>query len=233
MLSKKRQPSKRSVGSVSSKKSPESRSQLDNTGNTAADVLVEAPNGAQLSPGLTLSSTGAAKSLTNGSRNSLQGRASLSDDQNTVRTLLEDATWSVETDQDGTHNLPAPPPTDISNIPDFNAFSWPLFTTDTDWQFDFDIPFTAEHTSASTGASSTAFTELDMSQFYNRPTQGFDSAGCSGELIEYFSLSKKVSTECCILGLTWWLLHILTQARIARREVFWVRNLFSSWKDKR
>ncbi len=206
MLSKKRQPSKKSVGSVSSDKSPESRSRLDDTGNNAADVLVEAPNGAQLSPGLTLSSTGAANSRTNGSRNILQGRASLSDNQNIVRTLPEDATWSVETDRDGTHNLPPPPPpppppsTDISNVPDSNAFSWPLFTTDTDWQFNFDIPFTAEHTSASTGASSTSLTELDMSQFYNRPTQGFDSAGCSGELIEYLSLSEKVSPDAAFLA---------------------------------
>ena len=220
MLSKKRQPSKKSVGSVSSEKSSESRSQLEDTSNTAADVLVEAPNGAQLSPGLTLSSTGAANSLTNGSRNSLQGRASLPDDQNTVWTLPEDATWSVERDGDGTHNLPpAPPPTDISNVPDSNAFSWPLFTTDTDWQFDFDIPFTAEHTSASTGASSTALTELDMSQFYNRPTQGFDSAGCSGELIEYLSLSEKVSTDAAFLA--WHSgFYTLTQARSAQREVF-------------
>lgn len=201
MLSKKRQPSKKSVGSMSPEKSPESRSQLDDTGNTAAEVLVEASIGAQLSPGLILSSTGAASSLESGSRNSLQGRASISDDQSTVQNLPEDATWSVETDEDGSHNyLPPPPPTDINNVLDSNAFFWPLFTTDSQWQFDFDIPFTAEHTSASTGASSTAFTELDMSPFDNRPTQGSDSAGCSKELIEYLSFSEKVSTDTAFLA---------------------------------
>lgn len=192
MLSKKRQPSKKSVGSVSSEKHPESRSQLDDTVNTAADVLIEAPFGAQTSPGMNFSSNGAANSLTNGSPNSLQGASSLSDDQNTVRTLPENASWSVETDEDGSHNLPpAPPPTDMSNVPDANAFFWPLFTTDNDWQFDFDIPFNTEHASAPTDASSTTLTDLDMSQFYNRPTQGFDSAGCSRELIEYLSVSEK------------------------------------------
>lgn len=186
---------------VSSEKVPESRSQVDDAGNTAADGLVEAPNGAHLSPGLTLSSTGAANSLANGSRNSLQQGAFLSDDQNTIRTLPEDATWSLETNADGTHNIPpAPTPTDISNVTDSNAFCWPLFMTDPDWQFDFDIPFTAQHTSASTGASSTPLTELDTSQFYNRPTQGFDSAGFSRELVEYLSFSEKVSTGAAFLA---------------------------------
>lgn len=146
-------------------------------------------------------SIGAASSVTNGSRNSLEGRASLSDDQNTVRTLSEDATWSVETDGDGAHNLlHAPPPTDISNVPDSNALLWPLFTTDTDWQFDFDMPFTEEHSSASTVASSMALNEVNMSQFYNQPTQGLDSAGCSRDLIEYLSLSEKVSTDAAFLA---------------------------------
>lgn len=200
MLSKKRRPSRKSVGSVSSDKSPGCRSQLDDTGNTTADVLVEAPNGAQLSPGSALSSTGTANSFTNGARNILQGRAALSDNQNTVRTLPEEAAWGVETDQDDTFNLPPPPSTNISNLPHYNAFSWPLFATDTDWQFDFDIPFTAEPTSASTGASSTALTELDMSQSYDRPTQGVDSAGCSGEWIGYLCLNEKVSPDAACLA---------------------------------
>lgn len=188
---------------MSSEKVPGSRSQLDDAGkgNTTADVLVEAPNSAHLSQGLILSSTGAANSLANGSRNSLQQGTFLSDDQNTVRTLPEDATWSLVTDADGTHNIPpAPTPTDTSNVPDSNTFGWPLFMTDPDWQFDFDIPFTAEHTSASTGTSSTPLTELDVSQFYNRPTQGFDSAGCSRELIEYLSLGEKVSIDDAFLA---------------------------------
>lgn len=185
---------------MESEKAAESRSQLNDAGNTAADALVEVPNDAPLSPGLTLSSTGAANSLANGSRNGLQQGAFLSDDQHTIQTLSDDATWSLETDPDGTHNVPpAPTPTDISNVPDSNAFSWPLFMTDPDWQFDFDIPFTAQHTSASTGPSPSPLTELDTSQFYNRPTQGFDSAGYSRELVEYLSFSEKVSTGAAIL----------------------------------
>lgn len=196
MLSKKRQPSKKSVGSVSPEMSLEGRTQLGDTGNIAADVLVEAPSIAQLPPELDFSSTGAADSLSNGFQRSQQGKAFLSDDQNTVWTLPESATWSAETDHDGTVNpSSAPPPTDVSNVPGPNPFSWPLFTADTDWQFDFDIPWTAEHTSASTDTSSAALTELDISQSYNQPTQGSDSTGCSEELIEYLSLSEKVSIE--------------------------------------
>lgn len=88
----------------------------------------------------------------------------------------------------------------MNNVTDSNALVWPLFTTDADWQFDFDMPFTEEHSSASTVASSTALNELDLSQFYNQPTQGFDSAGCSRELIEYLSLSEKVSTDATFLA---------------------------------
>lgn len=202
VLSKKRQSSKKSIGSAPSEKSPESRSQLDEVCNTATDVLVEMPDGAQLSPGLTLSSAGAADTLANESHNSLQGGPSISDDQNTIQTLPdefgEDATWSIEIDKDNIDNL-APPPTNIRSIQDPNAFSWPLFPTDTDWQFDFDIPLTAENTSASTVASSTALPELDLSPFYSRSTQGFDSTGSSGELIGSLSLNEKVSPNAAFL----------------------------------
>ena len=201
MVSKKRQSSKKSVGSLSSEKYPKSRSQLDDTGNAAADVLIEAPDGAQSSLGLTFSSTGPANSLTNGSHDSLLGRASLLDDHNTARILPENATWSIESDLDVTHNLPpSPPPTDIINVSNSNALSWPVFTTDTDWQFNFDTPFTAEQTTASTGASSTTLTELDMSQIYIPPTQGFDSGGCPRELLDYLSLGEKVSTDAAFLA---------------------------------
>lgn len=154
------------------------------------------PHGAQSLPVSTLSVTGAAKSRMIGSRNTLQERASLSNDQSTARTIPEDATWGVGIDGDGTYDLPlAPTPIDTSNAPDSNAALWPFFTTDDDWQLDFDIPFMAEHTSESTGGSSTALTELDMTQFNNRPPQDLDSAGGSEDLIEYLSLGEKVSIE--------------------------------------
>lgn len=121
----------------------------------------------------------------------MQAGTFLPDDQYTVRTLPEEATWSAETDRDGTLNLPpATAQTDTSNVPDPNEFAWPLFTTDTGWQFDFDVPMN----SASTDAHSSALTELDMSQFYNRP-QGFDSTECSGELMGYSNLIGKVSND--------------------------------------
>ena len=232
MLPKKRELSKKSVGSVSSDSRPESRSQIDNKDNTAADFLVEAPN-PQVSPGSTISSIGPAKSLKNGSRNSMQERASFSDDQNTVRTLTEDAAWSVATDADGTYNLlQAPLLTDLSNVADSNAFPWPLFTTDTDWQFDFDIPFTDDPTSASGDTSSIALTELDMCQYSNRPTQGLDPAGCSRELIEYLGLGEKVSTDAAKSAKHGAFTHLVTQARSPRRRVLWVRTLFSKLKGQ-
>ena len=200
MVAKKRQSSRKSVGSVSSENHPESRSQLGNTGNAAADVLIEPPNSAQSSPALTFSSMGAASSLTTGSRDSLQGRASLLEDHNTARNLPDNVAWSMESDGDVTHHVPpSPPSTDIINVPDSNALSWPLFATDTEWQFNFDNPFTAEQTSASTGVNSTTLTELDMSQLYIPPTQGFDSGGCPRELLEYLSLSEKVRTNDAFL----------------------------------
>ena len=202
-----------------SEKYPELRSQLDDTGNSAADVPIEAPNGAQSSPTLTFSSTGAASSLTIGSRDSLQGRASLLDDQNNVRTLPDNAAWNTESDGDVAHNLPpSPPPTDIINVPDSNAISWPLFRMDTDWQFNFDTPFTAEQAGASTGTASTQLTELEMSQFYISPTQDSDSGGCPRELLEYLSLNGKVSNDNEFPA------FVLTVARRGRRAVSWVRT---------
>ena len=196
MVSKKRQTSKKSIGSVSSDKSPESRSPLDGTGNTAADVLSE-----EFLPASNHSSTGPPISITHDSRNSSRGSIALSDYQTTVRTLPAHATWGMEADRDGTYNLPpAPPPTDIGTVSDSNAFPWPDFSTDIDGQFDFDIPFTGTHPSTSTTASSTALAELDMSHLYNRPTHGFDAAGCSGELMEYLSLGEKVSTNTAFLA---------------------------------
>ena len=186
---------------MSSEKSTGSRSQLDEAANPAADVRIDTPTSVQLSPGLVLSPTEAVNSFVIGSRNGLHGSAPLSEGRNTVRTVPEDTTWSINTDRDGPHHLPrAPVPTDISNVSSSDAFSWPLFTADTDWEFDFDIPFTTEHTSASTDASSTALNELEVSQYYNRPAPAFDPTADSGQLIEYLSLGEKVSTYTAFLA---------------------------------
>lgn len=79
--------------------------------------------------------------------------------------------------------------------PESDGSFWPLFPTDTDWQLDFDLPFTTEPNSASTGGTSAALSELDLSQLYNQSTQDCDSAGVSRELIDYLSLGEKVSTD--------------------------------------
>ena len=196
---------------MSSKNSPEARSPRDDPGNTTTDFFVEALNGTQSSSGSTLSSTGPVTPLINGPCNILQGKAPFSEDNlNLGRNLPEISTWSVQTDGDSTHSSlpPAPQLTDISSVPDSNGSfwpdsdgsSWPLFPTDTDWQLDFDLPFTTAPNSASTGGTSAALSELDLSQLYTQSTQGCDSAGISRELIEYLSLGEKVSTDATILA---------------------------------
>lgn len=194
---------------MSSKKSSEiDRSQLDNTGNTTADVLVEVPNGTQSSPRFTLLANVPVDPLVNGSCNILQGRAPLlKENQNLGGTPPENSAWIVQTDGDSSHSLPpALPPTGISCMTDpIGSFwpasdgpVWPLSPTDTNWQLDFDLAFTSEPNSASTGATSSTLGELDLFQLYNLSTQGCDSAGVSRDLIEYLSLGEKVSTNATI-----------------------------------
>ena len=200
MQSRKRQCSKKSAGSVSSKKSPEYQSQLDDTGNSAAEVLVEPPNGTHCWPISAHSSTGNLGSLEDGSCNNMQGLAPLSENQNFVRTLPGSAAWSLQTEVESVQSIPsAPPPTDIGGVPDPNGSLWPLFPTDTDWQFDFDDQLTTEPNTTFISAASIAVNELDLSQSYNHPTLGSESAGLSRNLIEYLSLSEKVSSNPTIL----------------------------------
>ena len=117
--------------------------------------------------------------------------------------MSEIAPWSMEIDRDDSLDLQttSPLPTDMNDVTDpNNAFSWTLSMADTEWQFGLDIPLTVEHTSASTGASSCALTDLDIYQLCNRPTQDFDTTGCSGGLVEYLSLSEKVITYAAFLA---------------------------------
>lgn len=104
---------------------------------------------------------------------------------------------------------------EMSSAMDSNVFSWPLFPVNTDWQLDFDIPFIAGHTSASTGASSATLPELDPYELYNRPTQGLDSAGYAGDWVEDIRVSEKVSIDP-----TRWVIRTLTRSRGARLELF-------------
>ncbi|MCJ1279780.1 hypothetical protein MMC21_007604 [Puttea exsequens] len=122
----------------------------------------------------------------------MQGLAPLSENQNFVRTLPGSAAWSLQTEVESVQSIPsAPPPTDIGGVPDPNGSLWPLFPTDTDWQFDFDDQLTTEPNTTFISAASIAVNELDLSQSYNHPTLGSESAGLSRNLIEYLSLSEK------------------------------------------
>ena len=185
---------------MSSKKSPESQSQLDNTGDSTADVLIEPSNDTNCWPVSAPSSTGTLGSLENGPCNNLQGLDSLSETQNFIRNLSENTAWGLQRDVENVTSLPSvPPPTDMGSVPDSNVSLWPLFTTDTDWQMDFDDQLTTEPTSAVVGATPIAVSELDLSQSYNQPAQGSESSGLSRGLIEYLNLSEKVSAHATIL----------------------------------
>ncbi|KAL9114946.1 MAG: hypothetical protein Q9227_001189 [Pyrenula ochraceoflavens] len=189
--SKKRQSTKRSVESAPSEKFPESQTRID--GGGAINVAIGAPDSAQLSPGLIPRSAGT-DSLKNGSHKSTQGITSISEDhlnQNTVPSVpdeyVETVPWNVD-------QMPPLPSTDTGSIQDYNASSWPLFTMDNDWQFDFDIPLTADPINTSTAVSSTALTELDMSPMYSRSIHSLDSTASSAELIASLGLTEKVPT---------------------------------------
>ena len=139
-----------------------------------------------------------------GCRNVTQGTAPFSEgNQKLGRTVSENSAWTVQTDEDSLPPPPPPPPTELSCITDptgsfwpaSDGPVWPLSPMDTNWQLDFDIPFTSEPHSASTGASSSALDELDLFQLYNQSTQGCDSAEVSRDLIEYLSLGEKVSAN--------------------------------------
>ncbi|KAI9691645.1 MAG: hypothetical protein M1822_007716 [Bathelium mastoideum] len=162
--------------------------------DTATNAAIEAPNSIQSSPALTLSSTGAPNSLTNGSHTDLQG-ALISEDYNSVQTLsdqlAEDAAWGTGVDLDGIHIL-TPQAADAKHVHECsNLLSWPLSVTETDWQLDFDMPLIAEPTDAST-IDTTTFTDIDMSPLHNRSTQGLKSTDSSGDLIGYLNLSDEV-----------------------------------------
>ena len=202
------------MGLVSPKTSRDDLSQLDDTGNTTADVLVEALNSTQSSSSSSSSEWNSllaepVNPIVNESCNILQGRVPhLENNQNLGGTLPEDFGWSVGTVGDSTLSLPpAPLSMDISSVPDPNGIVWPDLKgsfwphcqRDLISQLDFDLPPPAEPDTASTSASSSALSELDLSQLYNQSTQGFDSAGVSRDIIDYLSLGEKVSTNTIIL----------------------------------
>ena len=210
------------MGSGSSKKSPESQPQRDDIGNSTADVLIEPPNDNRCWPVSAPSSTGNVGSLEDGSCNPLQGLDSLSETQNFIRSLSENTTWSFQKEVENVTSLPsAPPPTDLSSAPDSNVSLWPLFTSDTDWQMDFDDQIISEPNSAVVGATPIAVHELDLSPSYNQPTQGSESSGLPRGLIEYLNLSEKVSANATILEKTVSINHYL-RVRLVRRETFQV-----------
>ncbi|KAH8804517.1 hypothetical protein F5884DRAFT_884048 [Xylogone sp. PMI_703] len=100
----------------SSKKSVESalvtpEKSPDASENNITGFFDDAPSSGQMSPILTLPPTSNASS--------------------------DDSNWCVEMDADGISNLLQS--TDLRNVVDFTAFSWPLLTSDSEGQFDFDM----------------------------------------------------------------------------------------------
>lgn len=183
---------------MSSKKSPEYRSQLDDAGNSTVDALVEPPNGWPVSAH---SSTGNLGSLENGSCNNLQGLDPLSENRAYGGALAENVAWGLQGELETVPSISSvPPPTEcMSSVPYSNGSLWPLFSTDTDWQIDFDDQLTTEPNSAVVGATPIPVDELDLSQSYNQPTQDSESPGLSRGLVEYLSLGGKVSANVTIL----------------------------------
>ena len=169
------------------------RSQLDHVGGAVEDVPVGTSKRTMLLPALTPASTESRQSLTSEPKKPLQGVSSFSDDMDTTRALPEDSIWNLDLDHSSTHISTPALQTDMSNVCNSNDISWTSFATDTNWQFNVDDQFLAEPISASTETCSTAFNELDMSQFFNQDTQDFDFTRASGDLFEFLSLGDKVS----------------------------------------
>ena len=183
--------------SVASLRSPENRSQLEDTGNTTADVLAEPPNGWQVSAH---SSTGNSGSLEDGSRNNSHGLDALSPNQTFGGVLPENAAWGLQREVETVPSLPSvPQPTDMSSVTNSNGSLWPLFSIDNDWQIDFDDRLITEPTSAVTGGTPIAVNELDLSQPYTQPTQDSELPGLPRGLAEYLSPSGKVSANATFL----------------------------------
>lgn len=203
---------------MSSPKSPEFRSQLDDIGNSTADVLAEPPNGWPVSAP---SSTGNLGSLENGSSNNLQGLDTLSENQTFGGALSENATWGFQTELAAVSSLPSvQPPTDMSSVPQSNGSLWPLFSIDTDWQLDFDDRLITEPSSTGIGATPVALNELDPSQSYSQSTHDSESPTLPRGLADYLSPGGKVSGNAIILTQIYYYLYIILRVRLAQREAF-------------
>lgn len=139
----------------------------------------------------------------------MQALDPLSENQPFVGALPENASWGLQREVETVPSIPSvPPPTHMNSGPYSNGSLWPLFSTDTDWQIDFDDRFPTEPNSAAIGASPIAVNELDLSQSYNQPTQDSASPGLSRGLVEYLSLSGKVSAKATILTYMLSFIHI-------------------------
>lgn len=142
----------------------------------------------------------APSSLDSRSGNSLQGLESLSENQNFIRTWSGNSPWGISKEMANTTGLTsAPLPTEMSSMPDSNVSLWPLFTTDADWQLDFDDQFTTLPTSTIKGALPIAVNDLELSPLYSQPMQGSESSGLSRGIVEYLNLSEKVGAHAIIL----------------------------------
>lgn len=183
------------MGSVSSKKFPESPSQPDYTRRSTADVLVDSPIETSLCPVSTSPST----VLVNRSGNNLQGLES-PETQDFIGTWSGNSPWSLPREVGRATSITSvPPPTNMGRLPDSDTSLWPFFTTDAEWQLDFDDQLTTLPTNAVNGATPNAVNDLALSQSYGQPNQGSESSGLSRGLSEYLNLIHKVSANATIL----------------------------------
>ena len=159
---------------------------------------MESPDGAQLSPGLAISSIRASNSLADRSNHSLQGMALAADDRNTVRVFPNmytyDTSWASCMDWDGQHNSGTISAPDISDAHDSSMFSWPASTRSTGSELDMSNPFTVEHTGSSKAMSST-LSDLDLAPFFDGHTQGHDITKSWGEPMSYLIFDEKVGAR--------------------------------------
>ncbi|KAH8588738.1 hypothetical protein B0O99DRAFT_638470 [Bisporella sp. PMI_857] len=158
---------KRQASDKSPEESPESRSKLDEIGQTTTSEPAEAPDDAHLSPGLNPSLANT-NSVTNDSLETSHRQSLIADDQTALRTLGDESVLGL------------------------SRFSWQFPRTDDDCQFDFSHPFTAENTDSSAVANSTALTDLDTSPSFNRSPCTAEPAEPPGELIRFLNPTDKV-----------------------------------------
>lgn len=124
------------------------------------------------------------------------------DDPNHFGISPEGAFWSGGAEAEEICSLSMPQASqDFSDMVNGNNALWSPFSTDSDWQFNFDAASSTEPSSASTGHRSNTWSDLDTSQPDSRPaSRSVEPTECSSDLLEYLRLNEKVSIPYSLLG---------------------------------